>query len=50
MIKQDNTSSPEASTPIIIDPEKNNLAEAQDKILKLAITSLLKDLNEDMNK
>lgn len=50
MNKQDNMSSPEARNHIIIGPEKSNLAESQDKILKIAVMGIFKDLKEDMNK
>lgn len=33
-----------------ISPKKSNTAETQDKYFKIALMSMLKDLNEDMNK
>ena len=44
MTNQDNMSLPEASNPIIIDPEISYLAEAQDTDLKIAIMNVFKDL------
>lgn len=40
----------EASNPTLIDPEKSNWAEAQDRNFKIAILNMFKDLKEDMNK
>lgn len=40
----------EASSPILIDPEKSNLAGAQYRSFKIAIVNMFKDLKEDMNK
>lgn len=49
MNNQDNMPLPEASNPIGISPEKNHLAEAENKDFKIAIVDMLKDLKEDMN-
>lgn len=39
----------EASSPIAIGSEKNNLVEVQGKDFKIAIMNMFKDLNKDMN-
>lgn len=47
---QDNMSCPEISTPIVIFPEKDNLADTQDNDFKIAIIKMLKELKENKNK
>lgn len=41
---------PEAANTTVIDAEKSNLTEAQDKDFQIAIMCLFKDLKEDVNK
>lgn len=50
MNSPDNTPPPEASDPTTVNPEKCNLAEAQDKGFKVAILNMCKKLKEDVNK
>lgn len=40
----------ETSNPITVGPEKCNIADAQDKDLKIAIMTMFKLLKKDMNK
>lgn len=41
---------PEASNPIVIGSENNNLPETEDKDVKTAFMNIFKDLKENMNK
>lgn len=50
MNDQDNKPSPEASNPTAEDPEKSNIAEAQDRDFKIAIRNMFNDLKKDLNK
>lgn len=40
----------EASNPITVDPEKCNVADAQDKDFRIAIMNMFKLLKKNMNK
>jgi hypothetical protein len=47
---QHNMPPPESSNPILLDSEKCNIAEAQDKDFKTVIMNMFKGLRENMNK
>lgn len=47
---QDNMYTIDASTPIVIFIEKNNIAEPQDKDFQIVTMNMSKDLKEDVNK
>lgn len=50
MNNQDNMSSPEIRTPIVMFPEKGNLADAKDSYFKVAMMNMYKEPKDDMNK
>ena len=45
MNNQSNVPPPQASNRIVLNPEKSNLAEAQDKEIKTAIINMAQDLH-----
>jgi hypothetical protein len=50
MNNQDSTPPPEPSNRITEEPEKDNIAEAQDKDFKMAVMNMFRDLREVVNK
>lgn len=46
---QDKMSLPEPSITTTVDPEKCNMAEAQDKDFEIGFMNVMKDTEEDMN-
>ena len=50
MNNQDSTPPPEPSNRITEEPEKDNIAEAQDKDIKMAVMNMFRDLREVVNK
>lgn len=50
MSSQDNRLPQEASSPIVVGPVKNNIAESQDKVFKIAVNTMFRAFKNDMNK
>ena len=43
-------SPPEPSNPTTVDPKKQNIAEAQSTVVKIAVMNIIKNFEEDLNK